>query len=240
MDLFYDLHIHSCLSPCGDDEMTPYNLVNMAKLLGFDLIALTDHNTAGNCRAAMLAGKQAQITVVPGMELCTAEEVHMVCLFPDIERAEAFSDFVRTTLPPVRNRPDIFGRQLYRNESDEISGEEEILLLTASSLTLGQAAAAVREGGGFCFPAHIDRDSYSVLSNLGAIDPSFGFTVAEVYEKTQREPLSRRHPILRTMRLLSDSDAHSLEKMREPDEKLSLPENTPQALLALLRQELQD
>ena len=79
MKLYYDFHLHSCLSPCGDNEMTPYNLVNMAKVLGFDVIALTDHNSCKNCRAAVRAGEDAGLTVIPGMELCTAEEIHVVC-----------------------------------------------------------------------------------------------------------------------------------------------------------------
>lgn len=240
MELYYDLHIHSCLSPCGDEDMTPYNLVNMAKLMGFDLIAVTDHNTAGNCRAAMQAGREAGITVVPGMELCTAEEVHLVCLFPMIELAEKFSAFIKTTLPPVHNKPEIFGRQIYCGAGDKILGEEEILLLTASSLSLEQAVQQVRDFGGFCFPAHIDRDSYSVLSNLGAIDPSFGFSAAEVYDKAKIESLKRQHPILQTMRIFSDSDAHYLDKLREPENRIRLPENTPEALIAWLKGEARD
>ena len=107
MKLYYDLHLHSCLSPCGDNDMTPYNLINMAKIMGLDLIALTDHNTCGNCRAAMEAGRQAGITVVPGMELCTAEEVHNVCLFADVDSAEAFSDYIKTTMMPIKNKAKI-------------------------------------------------------------------------------------------------------------------------------------
>ena len=90
MKLKYDFHLHSCLSPCGDNDMTPYNLVNMAKLMGYDIIALTDHNSCLNCPAAIKAGQEAGITVVPGMELCTSEEIHTVCLFPTLEKALEF------------------------------------------------------------------------------------------------------------------------------------------------------
>ncbi|HIS78897.1 MAG TPA: PHP domain-containing protein, partial [Candidatus Caccousia stercoris] len=88
MKVFYDLHLHSCLSPCGGDDMTPNNLVNMAVLLGYQLIAVTDHNACGNAKAAMEAGRAAGLVVVPGMELCTAEEAHVVCLFPTLKAAE--------------------------------------------------------------------------------------------------------------------------------------------------------
>ena len=87
MKFFYDFHLHSCLSPCGDDDMTPYNLVNMAKLLGYDIIALTDHNSCRYAASAVRAGEQAGLVVIPGMELCTQEEAHVVCLFPDVPSA---------------------------------------------------------------------------------------------------------------------------------------------------------
>ncbi|MBR1810377.1 MAG: PHP domain-containing protein [Clostridia bacterium] len=235
MKLYYDLHLHSCLSPCGDNDMTPYNLVNMAKIMGLDLIALTDHNTCGNCRAAMEAGRQAGITVVPGMELCTAEEVHNVCLFADVDSAEAFSDYIKTTMMPIKNKAKIFGNQYYMDAEDGILGEEEILLLTASAVTEDRIIAEVARFGGVCYPAHIDRDSYSIVSNLGMIDDSFGFTVAEIYDRTKTEALKQRFPALNHMQLLHSSDAHYLENIKEPRETLDLPENTPQALVAHLK-----
>ena len=109
--LFYDLHIHSCLSPCGDDDMTPANIAGMAAVKGLDVIALTDHNSCRNCPAAMYHGIQYGVTVIPGMELTTQEEVHVICLFPDLENALAFDDLVYEKLMPVRNREDIFGKQ---------------------------------------------------------------------------------------------------------------------------------
>ena len=112
MRLYYDFHIHSGLSPCGDNEMTPNNIVNIAKLYDLDVIALTDHNSALNCEAVMEAGKEIGLLVIPGMELCTSEEVHIVCLFPDLKSAVKFSDYIHSTLPPIRNKPTVFGEQL--------------------------------------------------------------------------------------------------------------------------------
>lgn len=215
--------------------MTPYNLVNMAKIMGFDIIALTDHNTSGNCRAAIKAGEEAGITVVPGMELCTAEEVHNVCLFPDIESAEGFSDFIKTTLPPVKNKPHIFGNQYYTDEYDNILKEEDILLITASSLNIYQMSEKVKEYGGICYPAHIDRDSYSVISNLGMIDESFNFTTAEIYDRTKTDSLKSNHPILEKMKILHSSDAHYLEKMQEPEAAIDLPECSAKSLIDYLK-----
>ena len=87
---FYDLHIHSVLSPCGDDDMTPCNIVGMSKLLGLDVIAITDHNSTGNAEAVMKCGQAMGLTVVPGMELETREEVHVLMLFEDLSKANEF------------------------------------------------------------------------------------------------------------------------------------------------------
>lgn len=235
MDLYYDLHMHSCLSPCGDDDMTPYNLVNMAKIMGLDIIALTDHNSCGNCRAAMEAGAEAGITVVPGMELCTAEEVHNVCLFPEIDAAERFWRYVQEKLPPIKNKVKIFGNQYYMDARDAILGDEEILLNTGAFISETELRPLVAEYGGFCWPAHIDRSSYSLISQLGVIDESFGFTVAEIYDRTKTDGLKEKFPVLNDMLILHNSDAHYLENIKEPLDVIDLPENTPAALINALK-----
>lgn len=217
MKIAYDFHIHSCLSPCGDKDMTPQNIANMAKIMGYDAIALTDHNTCGNCKALMKAGEEIGLTVIPGMELCSSEEVHLVCLFPELEKAEAFSDYVYSTLPPVKNKPSVFGEQLYMNENDEIVGSEERLLITASSISCAKAVSIVESYGGICYPAHIDRSSFSILSNLGIIDESFGFKCAEIFDISKENELKDKHPYLKELKIISDSDAHYLENMRIPE-----------------------
>ena len=175
MKLYYDLHLHSCLSPCGDNDMTPYNLVHMAALQGMQMIALTDHNSCLNCPAAMEVGMQTGLLVIPGMELCTAEEAHVVCLFPALEPAMFFSEFIKTHIPPVQNRTEIFGEQRVMNAEDGILGMESTLLTTASEIRVDRVAPLVREYGGVCFPAHLDRPSYSVISSLGTFEAAWGF-----------------------------------------------------------------
>lgn len=214
MKLNCDFHIHSCLSPCGDNDMTPQNIVNLAKLLDIDAIAVTDHNTCGNCRAVITAGKQAGITVLPGMELTTSEEVHIVCLFPHIDNAERFSDFIRSGLPPIKNKPSVFGEQLYMDENDNVTGSEETLLITASTVTCSAAVKTVESFGGICFPAHVDRSSFSIISNLGIIDESFGFRFAEIFDISRETQLKEKYPYLNELNILSHSDAHYLENMR--------------------------
>lgn len=238
MRLYYDLHLHSCLSPCGDDDMTPWNLVNMAKLLGLDIIALTDHNSCGNCRSAMKVGESIGITVVPGMELCTAEEVHCICLFDDIEKAEGFGEYVKTTMPPVKNRKEIFGNQLLMDGADGVFGQEEILLTTASSISIDSLPGLVREYGGVCLPAHIDRESYSILSSLGDFPPELEVNAFELTPKADEKYYFENYGYLTGKKLLRSSDAHYLENMREKEFYLDLEENSASALIEYLGKEL--
>lgn len=234
MNLKYDFHLHSCLSPCGDNDMTPYNLVNMAKLLGYDIIALTDHNSCLNCPAALKAGEEAGITVVPGMELCTSEEIHAVCLFPDLKNALEFSDYVKSTMPPVKNDASIFGEQLIMDSTDRIIGNEEILLTAASGISIDDAVKEVSRFGGAVFPAHLDRASYSVLSVLGFMYPEMGFAAAEFTHKAYIPQYEEKHPLLKEMKKLRNSDAHYLENMVEPLVEIDLPECSAEAVVSYL------
>ncbi|MBP9988877.1 MAG: PHP domain-containing protein [Ruminococcus sp.] len=231
MKLYYDFHLHSCLSPCGDNDMTPYNLVNMAKILGLDIIALTDHNTCQNCASAIEVGKSIGLTVIPGMELCTSEEVHIVCLFPDNANASAFSDYVLSTVPPVKNRADIFGNQFIMDSADNIVGEQELLLTTASSISIDNASEIVEQYGGICYPAHIDRSSYSVISNLGIITPEMNFSAVELTENAERNDYIKNYPIISSMKIITSSDAHYLENMKEAKHFIELDEASPQAVI---------
>ena len=235
MKINYDFHIHSCLSPCGDNDMTPQNIVNMARIMGYDAIALTDHNTSRNCPAVIKVGEEVGITVIPGMELCTSEEVHIVCLFHGLQNALDFSDYVYSTLPPVKNRPSVFGDQLICNEQDEVIGTEEKLLITASGISCMKVVETVKKYGGICYPAHIDRSSFSIISNLGTIDEAFGFSCAEIFDITKEKELKEAHPYLNSLKIISDSDAHYLEKMRLPEQTIEIPENTVNAILEYLK-----
>ncbi len=238
MRLYYDLHLHSCLSPCGDDDMTPWNMVNMAKILGLDIIALTDHNSTGNCRSAMKVGESVGITVVPGMELCTAEEVHCVCLFDDVDKAEAFGQYVKGSMPRVKNREEIFGNQLLMDEADGVLGKEEILLTVASSIGIDSLPDLVEEYGGVCFPAHIDRESYSILSSLGDFPPELNVNAFELTPKADEKFYFENYGYLKGKVLLRSSDAHYLENMREREFYLDLEENSASALIEYLKKEI--
>ncbi len=234
MNYYYDLHIHSCLSPCGDMDMTPNNLVNMAKLLGLDVIALTDHNSSLNCEAAMEVGREIGLKVIPGMELTTSEDIHAVCLFPTLEKALCWNEYVDMHRIKIRNRHDIYGRQVIMNRFDEEIGEVEHLLLPATEISIMSAYNKVKEFGGICYPAHIDRDSLSILSVLGEIDPSCGFKTFELADRNKLSTLKQQHPILEKMNMVSCSDAHYLENMKEAENYLSLDELSIEGVLAAL------
>ena len=233
MKYYYDLHLHSCLSPCGSEDMTPANLAAMCALAGLDVVALTDHNTCGNCAAFCQAAEERGLLALAGMELCTAEEVHVVCLFPDPARAAEFGRLVYGRLPPIDNRPEVFGRQVYMDGADGVLGEEPRFLGGASAIPLAEVPALTAALGGAAFPAHIDRPSFSLLGVLGLWEPSLGFPLAEVSRHCPQSLPAR--PDLAGVRLITNSDAHYLDQVWEAEHAMELPERTPEAVLAWLR-----
>ena len=234
-ELSYDLHLHSCLSPCGDDDMLPSNIVGMAVVKELDVIALTDHNTSRNCPAFLELAEAYGILAIPGMELCTSEEVHVVCLFPTLEGAMDFDRYVHRRIPPIPNDPAIFGRQLVVNAEDEIIGEESLMLINAANISFDQVYDLVQERGGIMIPAHIEKRTNSLLSNLGMIPEDSKFT-CELKHPGYVEQLRQAHPYLTQCRMITNSDAHYLGDIHEPIHKLSLPERSVEAVLRTLAQ----
>jgi len=211
-----DLHVHSALSPCADDDCTPGNLVAMAALKGLAVIAVTDHQSCGNLRAVEARARAAGLVAVPGMELETSEEIHLVCLFPTIDDALAFERVVRASMPDLPNRPEIFGRQWLFDEEDDVVGEEPRLLHIASGIGVEEAFRRVDALGGVVVPAHVDRESYSLLSTLGAIPPDLPVGWVEISALCDEQALLARHPDLAGHPLLRSSDAHRLGEILEP------------------------
>lgn len=209
----YDLHMHSCLSPCGDADMTPANIAGMASLNGVRVAALTDHNTCLNCPAFFAACRYYGVVPIAGMELTTAEEIHMVCLFDTLEAALEFDGFVAAHRMKVRNRPEIFGEQIIMDEDDRVVGQIEELLIPATSLGLSSAVHEVHRHGGVIFPAHIDKQANSLLGILGDFPEQPRFTAVELHDPAHLEEYRKRYPMLETLPILVDSDAHMLEQM---------------------------
>ena len=221
--LYYDFHIHSALSPCGDKDMTPNNIVNMAAICGLDAIAVSDHNSVGNVRAAIAAGKKAGVAVIPGMEVETEEEVHILTLYPSPDAAEAAAKEVYKALPDIKNRPEIFGEQLIMDEDDNVVGIEEKLLISAAAMSLNRLFDTVKSVGGLFIPAHVDRHSYSVLTNLGFIPDDLDIQTIEVSRNTaDLAAYLDSRPELEKYRIMRNSDAHYLADIAERDAYLDV------------------
>lgn len=235
MKLSYDLHIHSCLSPCGDDDMTPANIVGMASLKALDVIALTDHNSSLNCPAFLKHAADYGITAIPGMELCTSEEVHVLCLFETLKAALSFSDFVHSRFLPVRNKPEIFGKQQIMDESDTCCGTEPLLLINSAQISFDEVYALTEAYGGVMIPAHIDRSSNSLLSNLGFVPPDSRFTCFELKNPAEYEQLVQNNPYLAGCRMISDSDAHYLWDIHEAVNFIEAEDRSARAVLEALK-----
>jgi len=238
MKYYIDLHIHSCLSPCADNDMTPNNIVNMAYIKKLDFIAVTDHNTAENAQAILKCAEKVGIVAIPGMELETREEVHVVCLFPDIDSAVKMQELVYRALPDMKNREEIFGQQIIMDENDNITGKLERMLLVAADISLEEAFHAVDELGGVMIPAHIDRDSYSIISNLGSIPSEIGFTCLEVSNMCNIDNFLEMNPQYSGYRLIRSSDAHTLGDILEPEVFIDLEKRDRATLIKSLKNNL--
>jgi len=226
MDLFADLHIHSCLSPCGDDEMTPGNILGMAVVKGLDMAAIADHNTALNLPAAKTIADAYGILLIPAIEITTREEVHMLGYFPDVDTAVAFGEMLKGHLPKRKNKPSLFGEQRIMNDDDEIIGYEDALLIGATDLPLSECARLVREYSGVPVPAHINRGSNGLLVNLGMMPDDPAFPTVEVWR-----PLPCPMDALEGRHTLHSSDAHYLGDILERESMLKLPEKSVAAFL---------
>ncbi len=222
MTFAYDLHLHSCLSPCGDDLMTPQNMAGMGMLIGLHMMALTDHNTTKNCPAFLAACEGYGIVGIPGMELSTAEDVHLVALFPTLSAAEMFENELDSHRMPIDNDPEVFGHQMIMNEKDEMIGTMTPLLIAATDLYMGDAVALVRAYGGCVYPAHIDRESSGIVAMLGDIPPDYHFTAVEYRDLANREQYEALYDEARNKKVIVSSDAHRLDAMNEAVNTLTL------------------
>lgn len=210
MKYYYDLHIHSDLSPCGNSEMTPNNIVNMAYIKGLNIISVTDHNSLSNYLPIKELGEKLNIHVIPGIEVTTKEEVHVLCYFNNDEKAYAFANLIYDSLPNIKNKINIFGEQNIYNPKDEKIGYLDKLLINASSYTIDEIYLLAKEHGGIIIPAHINKKSNSILSILGFIPLNLKIDFVEVYKNN-----SINEKIIKNYTVLNNSDAHQLIDISE-------------------------
>lgn len=224
-DYFCDLHIHSCASPCADDDMTPANIIGMASLNGLQIVALTDHNTSKNCPAFFAQAKKKGIIPIPGMELTTAEDIHVVCLFRCLEDAMDFDVYVEKKRLRIPNKPEIFGNQYLINMNDEVCGEIPDLLINAADITIEDAFDEVKSRGGVAYPAHIDRQSNGMIATLGTFPSDPPFTAYELNSASSYDAYREKYPIMDSLVRTVSSDAHNLWNIAEANFRIRLDDN---------------
>jgi 3',5'-nucleoside bisphosphate phosphatase len=215
-----DLHLHTVLSPCAEVEMIPPLIVRRALEVGLGLIAVTDHNAAANAAAVIRAAARTGLVVLPGMEVQTAEEVHMLCLFDTVEQALTWQGIVFDHLPDRQNPEDVLGGQYVVDATGDYVRTETRLLLTSTDLSLEEAVRRVNGLGGAAIPAHIDRPMYGLLANLGFVPPRLDVPALEIMARSDPAKVRAAHPDLAAWSLIRGSDAHRLIEMRG---SLSLP-----------------
>ena len=221
MEAAYDLHIHSCLSPCASNDMTPHNIAGMAHLKGLSIISLTDHNAGCNLAPMAEAAAAHDLVFIPGVEATSREEVHVLIYFAELDDAVRFTDKLYDSLPDIPNRPDIFGDQIIMGRDDIPCGTLDKLLLQATPYSVNELVDMAKRSGGAAVPAHINRDSFSILSNLGFL-PDGLFSCVEI---SQSHPCP---PVDASCRRLYSSDAHDLGAISEPVHTLENITNSKQ------------
>lgn len=217
-----DLHLHSCLSPCGDLSMSPSLIVSHLKQKNIRLAALTDHNSCLNNPAFASLCKKEKILCLYGMEAQTAEEIHMLCLFSSLEKALDFGSYIYELLPPFMNIPEKTGDQVYVDEEENILGEVEKYLITSADISIDDLTAEVHNRGGLCIPAHVDRPSFSLSSQFGSITQG-KWDAIEVVRLERDPPLNTlNYPVI------FSSDAHYPEHIGRRYTELEVDEKAIQ------------
>jgi len=208
-----DLHIHTVLSACAEIEMFPEFIVERAQELGLGLIAVTDHNSAENAAAMLAAAEGTGITVLPGMEVQTREEVHVLCLFDTLEQVALWQEEVYAHLPPLKNKEDVFGIQVVLNAKGDVVDHNDRLLLISTSFSVEEVVQRVHGLNGLCIPAHVDRPAYSIIANLGFIPPDLEIVGVEISHLVGPKEARVRFPQLEHYSLVAGGDAHRLREM---------------------------
>ncbi len=200
-----DLHIHTCLSPCAELDMTPRAIVEKSLELDLGIIAICDHNSAENVEATIRAGTQYDLRVLPGLEISSREEVHVLAIFETAREALRMQDIVYGHLKGA-NRPDLFGDQVVANEFDEVEGFNDRLLIGAVDLGLQEIVGEVQRLGGINIASHVDRPSFSIIGQLGFIPPDLGLDALEFSQGGMGEEVS----VTKELPMVTFSDAHFL------------------------------
>lgn len=203
-----DLHIHTVLSPCGDLDMSPVNIVSEAALKGLDIIGITDHNTTRHCSLIKKLASEKGIYVMQGAEITTREEVHCLAFFENTDELIELQAFLDENLPDILNDSDKFGYQVQVDESDIVVYEEKKLLINAISKTFEETEAFVHSLNGLFIPAHINKTKNSIYSQLGFLPAKMKADALEISDLPSPITFTAAHPEIKAFPLIRSSDAH--------------------------------
>ena len=221
-----DLHIHTLLSPCGDLEMSPANIVRMAKDKQIDMIAITDHNSTKHCKLTRQIGLREGISVLSGVEVTTKEEVHCLAYFENDSGLDAFQEFIEAKILRLPNRPDIFGHQVVLDEEENIIEEVEYMLGSSLIASIEEVQEEVKKLGGIFIPAHIDRPRNSIMSQLAFFPVHLDCDAIEVSFAAIQKEYMDSHPELSSFPVIRNSDAHYIENIGRKSTSFKMEEAT--------------
>jgi PHP family Zn ribbon phosphoesterase len=221
-----DLHVHTCLSPCGELEMSPVRIVEVCRDRGIDVIAVCDHNSAENVKGVRDAAEGTELTVLAGMEVTTAEEVHVLSIFDSVEQAMRLQEEVYARLLPGENDEDVFGLQVVANASDEVEGIVKKLLIGGTTFALDELVERIHDLEGIAIASHIDRESFSLIGQLGFMPDDLDMDALEVSPRGSVEEIRNRIPGSDRFPFITSSDAHRLEELGRASTTFLLEEGT--------------
>lgn len=203
-----DLHIHTLLSPCGDLEMSPANIVSLAGQRGLDIIGITDHNTTKQCELVWKLAQKTSLTVIPGCEMTTREEVHCLGLFEDFDALRIFQDYLDQHLTIIPHNAALFGYQVLIDEDENILEELENYLGASLDVSVEEVEQKVHELSGIFIPAHIDRPRNSLFSQLGFFPPELKVDALQISKLAEEITIREKYKISPDITIVKFSDTH--------------------------------
>lgn len=210
-----DLHIHTLLSPCGDLEMSPVNIIRKAREMKLDIIGITDHNSTRQVALIDELGRENGVFVMAGAEVTTREEVHCLTFFETVEELTEFQFYLDRHLIVIKNDPDRFGYQVVVDRDEQIVYQEERLLIAAIDQSIDELEVKVHELNGLFIPAHVNREKYSLTSQLGFVPVDIKADALEISRHISKEKFLEANPKLNGFNILRNSDAHTPEMIGE-------------------------
>jgi PHP family Zn ribbon phosphoesterase len=207
-----DLHVHTVLSPCAEVEMIPPLIIQRALEYEIDIIAITDHNASANVGAVQKAAAGTSLTVLPGMEVQSHEDVHLLTLFETLDALENWQTQVDRSLPDLPNNASFFGEQFVVDEIGEFIRREPRLLLTSTQFSIEEIFERVKSLGGLVIPAHVERISYGLFPSLGLVSEDWHLLALEISRHVTPEKVAATFPAIRKYPLIQSGDVHRLDE----------------------------